>query len=366
MAGRSLTTVPFDLRACPPVGATEARATRAVAEKLAPLPRSWQAELPPFGSAKLAVAGIDRPPLSAEATVLGILRGNVRGRLTLAQPFAARLVDAALGGRGVFSAARALGPAERGVLVALLAPLLDAIGWSTDFAPPPESSRGSSGHAIAVGVEGPLGAGVLWLDLPATGSAVGRAPGVGSPPWRERASGLPVEARLEIATTYLVAAELARLATGDALVFDGVGFAAFAPDAAWIGRLTIGVHAAPVRTDGRGVSVLTGDFQLTDAAGERSVGLLREDKERSMDVTGPTELATAALAAAPIEIVAELARITLRGEEVLGLAPGVVLTVPVDRTRAVLLRAGGEIWAEGELCNVDGELGVRVTRLLRP
>jgi flagellar motor switch/type III secretory pathway protein FliN len=31
-----------------------------------------------------------------------------------------------------------------------------------------------------------------------------------------------------------------------------------------------------------------------------------------------------------------------------------------------LLRAGGEIWAEGELVNVDGELGVRVTRLLRP
>jgi len=85
-----------------------------------------------------------------------------------------------------------------------------------------------------------------------------------------------------------------------------------------------------------------------------------------MDVTGPTEMATAALAAAPIEIVAELGRLTLRGEEVLGLAPGVVLTVTADRSRAVLLRAGGEPWAEGELCNVDGELGVRVTRLLRP
>jgi len=27
----------------------------------------------------------------------------------------------------------------------------------------------------------------------------------------------------------------------------------------------------------------------------------------------------------------------------------------------VALRVGGEIWAEGELCDVDGELGVRVT-----
>jgi len=42
-------------------------------------------------------------------------------------------------------------------------------------------------------------------------------------------------------------------------------------------------------------------------------------------------MATAALAAAPVEITAELARFTLRGEELLGLVPGVVLTVPADR-----------------------------------
>jgi type III secretion system YscQ/HrcQ family protein len=358
-----LRTAPFDLRDCPPVPAAEAKATRAVAQKLAALPRAWQAELPPFGAASLVVAGIDRAPTSSEAVVLAILRGSARGRLSLAQPFAARLVDAALGGRGVFSAARALGPAERGVLVALLAPLLDAIGWSTDLAPAPESSVGSSGHAIAVNVEGPFGAGVLWLDLPVTGSPVAPAAGSASAVLRERASGLPVEAWLEIAATHLPAAELARLALGDALVFDGVDFGAFAPETDWVAQLTMGAHAAPLRIDPHGALVLTGDFQLTDAADGRKVGVV---KEESMDVTGPTEMATAALAAAPIEIVAELARITLRGEEVLGLAPGVVLTVTADRRRAVLLRAGGEIWAEGELVNVDGELGVRVTRLLRP
>ena len=354
---------PFDLRACPPVPAAEARATRAVAQKLAALPRSWQAELPPFGAVTLSVAGIDRAPTSSEAIVLSILRGNARGRLSLAQPFAARLVDAALGGRGVFSAARALGPAERGVLVALIAPVLDGIGWSTDLAPAPESSEGSSGQAIAVSVEGPFGAGVLWLDLPATGPVVpaeGPAPGG----WRHRASGLPVEARLQIAATHLPAGELTRIAAGDALVFDGVAFGAFAPEADWVAQVTIGAHGAPLRIDPRGALVLTGDFQLTDATDGRKVGVV--GKEKSMNVTGPTQMATAALAAAPIEIVAELARITLRGEEVLGLAPGVVLTVTADRSRAVLLRAGGEIWAEGELCNVDGELGVRITRLLRP
>jgi flagellar motor switch/type III secretory pathway protein FliN len=365
VADRPLTTVPFDLRACPLVRVAEARATRAVAEKLAALPRSWQAEVPPFGSAKVAVTGIDRAPLPGEAVALTIIRENVRGRLSLAQLFAARLVDGALGGRGVFSVARELGPAERGVLVALLAPLLDAIGWSTDLAPALEMNARSSGHAIVLSVEGPFGAGVLWLDLPTGATVTGpsrSAPGF----WRQRASGLPVEARLEIAKTHLLAGELARLATGDALVFDGVAFGTFAPEAEWVAQLAIGVHAAPLRIDRRGALSCMGDFQLTDAADGPNVALLKEGKERSMDVTGPTEMATAALAAAPIEIVAELARITLRGEEVLGLAPGVVLSVPADRSRAVLLRAGGEIWAEGELCNVEGELGVRVTRLLRP
>jgi flagellar motor switch protein FliM len=84
-----------------------------------------------------------------------------------------------------------------------------------------------------------------------------------------------------------------------------------------------------------------------------------------MDVSGPTEKASSVLAAAPIEVVAELARLTLRGDEVLGLAPGVVLTVAADRRQAIVLRVGGEIWAEGELVDVDGQLGVRVTRLLR-
>ncbi|HSY39297.1 MAG TPA: hypothetical protein VLA79_07200, partial [Polyangia bacterium] len=217
----------------------------------------------------------------------------------MGQPFAARLVDAALAGRGIFSAARPLGPAERGVLAALIAPLLDAIGWSIDLAPAPESSVG---HAIAVNVEGPFGAGVLWLDLSTAGTAV--APAGGSGGWRERASGLPVEARLEIAVTHLPASELTGLALGDALVFDGVDFGAFAPQTEWVALLTMGAHRAPLRIDPNGALVLTGDFQLTDAGDRPKVGVVQEGKEKSMDTTGPTQLATAALAAAPIEIVA--------------------------------------------------------------
>jgi flagellar motor switch/type III secretory pathway protein FliN len=353
MAGGALTVRPFDLGSCPPVSGADAAATRAVARTVALLPGSWQASLPPLGDAVLAVAGIDTAPAAAGSLVLGLGRGRERGWLTLAQPFAARLTDAALGGRGAFSAARALGPAERGVLVALLAPALDAIGWALEIAPPRPALRRP---AIAVGVEGPFGIGTLWLDLPAGGDPA-------TAPWRQRAAALPIEACVELAATALGAGDLARLAAGDAVVFDGIRFATLAPDADWAAELAIGVHRVPLQIDARGALTLAGDFRLTAAPDRPKVDVR---KEGPMDVSGPTEMATAALAAAPIEIVAELGRITLRGDEVLGLVPGVVLAPTVDRRRAVVLRAGGEVWAEGELVDVDGEVGVRVTRLLRP
>ena len=68
------------------------------------------------------------------------------------------------------------------------------------------------------------------------------------------------------------------------------------------------------------------------------------------------------LAAASIEVVAELGRISLRGDELLGLAPGAVLALGTRSTN-VVLRVGGEHWADGEIVDIDGELGVRVTRV---
>lgn len=88
-----------------------------------------------------------------------------------------------------------------------------------------------------------------------------------------------------------------------------------------------------------------------------------------MEGSGTSLDAGAVLAEAPVEVVAELGRVTLRGDEVLGLAPGTVLSFPGGVPQApptVRLRVGGEIWADGELVDVDGELAVRVTALRRP
>jgi len=77
----------------------------------------------------------------------------------------------------------------------------------------------------------------------------------------------------------------------------------------------------------------------------------------------PDEQSRALLAGAPIEIVAEVGRLSLRGEEVLRLQRGSVLPLGV-RGVEVLLTAGGDAWARGALVDIDGELGVRITTLL--
>jgi flagellar motor switch/type III secretory pathway protein FliN len=366
---------PFELSSCPAVRASEAAATRSALRLLSSLPARWRVELPPFETVTLTVVGLEREPrlpvaparpdpLPTDAIVLAMSRGGDLGRLTLTSSFAARLVDAALGARGALSSARVLGPAERGVLVALLAPAFDIIGWSLQLGPAPELTGVRA--LLTLQIEGPVGAGALRLDLPAsTASTVGLIDH-----WRSRGGNLPVIARVEIAATELPAASLFGLAPGDALVFDGRGAAGYLADTdegfdegSWEGRLVIGAHAAPVRIAPTGLLKLAGDFEMTGTPKiERTVAITREG---TMDVSGPTEKAISVLAAAPIEVVAELARVTLRGDEVLGLAPGVVLTLPTNRRQAIALRVGGEVWAEGELVDVEGELGVRVVRLLR-
>src|SRR5262249_34688995 len=139
---------------------------------------------------------------------------------------------------------------------------------------------------------------------------------------------------------------------GDAVVFDDARPSAFAPDVPWKGRLRIGGHFAEIAIEVGGKLSLAGGFSpLQQGEGGMSVS----GSDSATDVT-------AVLAAASIEVVAELGRVSLRGEEVLGLAPGAVLALGARRDR-VSLRVGGEVWADGEIVDVDGELGVRVTRL---
>jgi len=70
------------------------------------------------------------------------------------------------------------------------------------------------------------------------------------------------------------------------------------------------------------------------------------------------------VAGAPVEIVAELGRLTVRGDELAGLLEGCVLSLGPRRPAAVRLCVGGRLWALGELVAIDDELGVRITELV--
>ena len=63
---------------------------------------------------------------------------------------------------------------------------------------------------------------------------------------------------------------------------------------------------------------------------------------------------------APIELCLELARFTLPLDELGALRPGEVLATGRPVGARVALSAGGRTVARGELCEVDGEIGVRI------
>jgi type III secretion system YscQ/HrcQ family protein len=351
----------FDLAGCPSVSRASAAASRTLGQLMAAWPAAWIVELPLLGKATMTPTTIV-PAVPRDAIAFAVRRDGIEGRLSLPGPLASRWVDLALCGPQGFGPARELGRAERGVLVALLGPLLDAPGWSFGLGPPPERE----GPAIAVALSGAAGGGTVWLQIPPLPPGSWVTP-VGRSVDRPSA-GLPVVAGLRVASTTLTHAEVAELAAGDLVLFDGV--AARAIDGAtdvdlglWLGRFCAMLRVTP---DGR-ATVSNGWKQATGMHEAKDVSMDADSSpvRSTAEAADRAAEAPAALAQAPVEVVAELGRITLRADEVLGLAPGVVLGLRIERTTAVALRVGGQVWAEGELVNVDGEVGVRVTRLTR-
>ena len=72
------------------------------------------------------------------------------------------------------------------------------------------------------------------------------------------------------------------------------------------------------------------------------------------------DITTTVLAAAPIQLVAELGRVTLRADEVSALKGGAVISLPPNAESRVELRFGDRLWARGELVDLDGQLAVRL------
>ena len=71
------------------------------------------------------------------------------------------------------------------------------------------------------------------------------------------------------------------------------------------------------------------------------------------------------LADVPVELAIEIGRIELRVRELAALVPGRVISAQIPIGREVSLRAGDRTIAVGELVDIEGELGVRIVRVLR-
>ena len=210
---RAVNATTLDLNGCPTRRACgRGRDAPSDGRLLASLPDGWEVELPPLGAVNLATVGVGDVP--ADALALGIRREGATARLCVATALATRWVDRAIGGGELFAPVRALGPAERGVLLALLAPLLDPIGWSFVLGP---------------------GAGRCWpgCHLAGRGRRGRRHDVAASAPPGDRARAstdrarhvCPIEVGVWLASTTLARGALVDVVAGDVVVFDGVASA---------------------------------------------------------------------------------------------------------------------------------------------
>jgi len=295
-----------------------------------------------------------RPPPGLDP-VLAVLLENaagVRAALSLDPTLAHALVERTLGGED--PDIPSLGPltdVELGVLAYALARWL-ASGQSCFFVATVLTSWTALDEALGPGqrwrwpLEIHLGRMRGSAALLMTESATADPP-VRAPAW---ATDLPIELAVVVAMAELPARAVAELEPGDVVVPDGCSLRAESGRLA--GRVTL------AQTRGRGAwaaELREGALEIVDVELRANVSAAEvnvKDSGPLLDRMGDT----------PVTLAVELARITLPLGEIASLAPGEVLQTGAPIGAHVALRAGDRVIAEGELVDVEGELGVRITR----
>jgi type III secretion system YscQ/HrcQ family protein len=165
---------------------------------------------------------------------------------------------------------------------------------------------------------------------------------------RARLDAIRAEAVVELGRAPIVVASLGALRLRDVLAFPVPS-----PSGAKIAaQLRVARGAFDASLAGERLT-LTGPFRLHPGVN------MSETSERAEDA-GADQL----LRELPVEIVCELGRVTLSGRELIELEPGAVIPIARPLAGPIDLTAAGRLVARGELVDVEGDLGVRLTEVV--
>lgn len=212
----------------------------------------------------------------------------------------------------------------------------------------PRSEWGSAGHATLR-----LGGKPYRVALRAEAVELGRPlPEVRPPALLSRLGALPLRVPWVGALSTATVSDVESLGVGDVWV---------PGEAAWVGAdpLGAGLLAAPGSERGLPARISGGRIVLGAEAvpmrEERTEELRRMGHEESelVQIVGET----------PVVVRLELGSVELSAAEWAGLRPGDVLSSGRRLGGPVVLRAGGREIARGELVDIEGELGVRITQV---
>lgn len=355
---------PYPLDALPRLTRREASTRSALARRLAPpvpdalTAAGWAALL---GAPLAARAGVpsqrslaDALAAHAHTSLCAVLARPDDGVAVLAcdRPFALALALRALGDRdeaAPHAPVELLAPAHEGALTALLSHVL-----TRAFAPsPPPTVRAvTEDAALALEALGAVDALLAWPFEVTLGALAGRATilvdarailRAPSPPrpWPRRALDLTVRTALIAGRARWTAADLAALTRGEVLSLDAL------------------------RADGH---TLAGAVTLRVASHLACEARLRDARTVEIRSTpapeAPMDDPEARLASLPIELTVEIAQGSARVGDLAAWRAGEVLTFDAPIGSTVTVRANGRAVARGDLVDVDGSVGVRVTELL--
>ncbi len=208
-------------------------------------------------------------------------------------------------------------------------------------------------HVLEARVDSPVGTGAARLIVPDAIAAA--AMPVRSRPSllrrRERLASQNVQLVVELARVRLAGARIGEARVGDVVAFDQP---APGPAASVEVRLRVGGGALSAEVRGDALHI-THAFRLYEGA-----QMIEDPSSRTPEPAASDQL----LRELNVEIVCELGRVSMSGRELVELEPGAVIPVPRPLAGPIDLTVGGRLIARGELVDLEGDLGVRLTEIL--